>query len=56
MAILLIIAALILIGVVILIIKTSGRSGATAPPGRDRFRSVGPGEAKPKEHRATGLD
>jgi hypothetical protein len=55
MAILLIIAALILIAVVLLILKMRGGSN-TARPGRDRFRHVGPGEAKPKEPRATGLD
>lgn len=53
MFVVLIIAALILIGVVILIIRRPGRpSPADAVP--DRFHSVGPGEAKPRENRATG--
>jgi hypothetical protein len=55
MAILLIIAALILIGVVLLILRVRG-SKSISPLGRDRFKHVGPGEAKPKEPRATGLD
>lgn len=55
MAILLVIAALILIAVVLLILKLRG--GTSSPEtGRDRFKHVGPGEAKPKEPRATGLD
>jgi hypothetical protein len=56
MAILLIIAGLILIGIIALIVKARGAKGSRAPSGRDRFRHVGPGEAKPKEPRATGLD
>jgi hypothetical protein len=55
MAILLIVAAVILIGIVLLILKLRGGTGSP-PVGRDRFKHVGPGEAKPKEPRATGLD
>jgi hypothetical protein len=55
MAILLIIAALILIGVIVLLFRNSGRRsrGAAVP---ERFKDVGPGEPKPKTPRATGPD
>ncbi|MGB7189982.1 MAG: hypothetical protein WBD10_07595 [Acidobacteriaceae bacterium] len=55
MAILLIIAALILIGVIVLLVKKSGTGnrGRTVP---DRFKDVGPGEPRPKGPRASGLD
>jgi hypothetical protein len=56
MAILLIIAGLILIGIIALIVKARGGNKSSAPVGRDRFKHAGPGEAKPKEPRATGLD
>ena len=55
MTIVLIIAALILIGIVLLVFKLRGGQNS-APVGRDRFKHVGPGEAKPKEPRATGLN
>jgi hypothetical protein len=55
MAIIIIIGALILLAIVLLILKLRGGS-STAPLGRDRFKHVGPGETKPKEPRATGLD
>lgn len=54
MAILLLIAAFILICVIVLVVKNRGLSRRAATP--DRFKHVGPGEAKPKEPRATGLD
>lgn len=53
--ILLIAATLIFIGIVILVIRGSGGAN-TVPAGRDRFKVVGPGEARPKEPRATGLN
>lgn len=53
MAIVLVIAALILIGIIMLVVKKSGGSDTPAP-GRDRFRH--PGEAKPEKPRADGLD
>lgn len=55
MVIVLIVAALILIDAILLVVKARGGS-SSAPVGRDRLKEVGPGEAKPKEHRATGLD
>lgn len=55
MAIILVIAALILIVIVLLILKVRGGTG-NPPVGRDRFKHAGPGEVKPKEPRATGLD
>jgi hypothetical protein len=56
MAIILLIAALILICVAFFVIRNFNRRAPVASPGRDRFRHVGPGEAKPKEPRATGLN
>jgi hypothetical protein len=55
MAIVLVIATLILIGVLLLVIRKAGGSkpAATSEP---RFRHVGPGEPKPEKPRATGLD
>ena len=54
--ILLIAATLIFIGIVALVIRKSGPRSPEALPGRDRFKVVGPGEARPKEPRATGLN
>jgi hypothetical protein len=49
------IAAVIILFVVFLLMRSP--RGSKAPgPGSGRFRHVGPGEAKPKENRATGLD
>jgi hypothetical protein len=49
------IAAVIILIVVFLLVR---KSGASKPPGpgSERFRHQGPGEAKPNEHRASGLD
>lgn len=52
MAILLLIAGLILIGIVLLLVGKSGRA-RRAP---DRFKDVGPGEVKREKPRASGLD
>lgn len=54
MAILLLIAGLILIGIVLLLIGKSGR--ARRASAADRFKHVGPGEAKPEKPRTSGLD
>ena len=54
--VLLIAATLIFIGIVALVIRKSGPRSPDAFPGRDRFKVVGPGEARPKEPRATGLN
>lgn len=54
MAILLLIAGLILICIVLLLVGKSGRARGSSVP--DRFKHVGPGEAKPKGPRASGLD
>jgi preprotein translocase subunit SecG len=56
MVIVILFAALILIGLVLLVIRKSGPTSPVASPGRDRFRNAGPGDAKPKEPRATGLN
>ncbi len=56
MAIVLVIAAIILIGIIMLVVRKSGGSNTPAP-GRDRFKHPGPGEAKPEDKpRAAGLD
>jgi hypothetical protein len=55
MAILLIIAALILIAIILLVVRKSG-ARRRLPVAPDRFKDVGPGEPKPKEPRAPGLD
>lgn len=54
MAILLLIAGLILIGIVLLLVGRSGRARRASSP--DRFKHAGPGEVKPKGPRASGLD
>lgn len=54
MAILLLIAGLILIGIVLLLVGKSGRARRGSVP--DRFKHTGPGETKPKGPRASGLD
>ena len=54
--VLLIAAALIFIGIVALVIRKLGPRSPEALPGRDRFKVVGPGEVRPKEPRATGLN
>lgn len=56
MAIILLIAALILICVAFLIVRSFNSRAPVAAPGRDRFRHKGPGEVKPKGPRATGVD
>lgn len=56
MAIVLVIAAIILIGIIMLVVRKSGGSNTPAS-GRDRFRHPGPGVPKPEDKpRATGLD
>lgn len=54
MAILLLIAGLILIGIVLLLVGKSGRARRAPVP--DRFKHVGRGEVKPKGPRTSGLD
>lgn len=54
MAILLLIAGLILIGIVLLLVGKSGR--ARRASASDRFKDVGPGEVKREKPRASGLD
>jgi hypothetical protein len=56
MVIILLIAALILIGVAALVVRNFNQRAPVAAPGRDRFRHAGPGEVRPKEPRAPGLD
>lgn len=54
MAILLLIAGLILVGIVLLLVGKSGR--ARRAPALDRFKNVGPGEVKREKPRSPGLD
>lgn len=54
MAILLLIAGLILVGIVLLLVGKSGRARRASAP--VRFKDVGPGEVKPEKPRASGLD
>jgi hypothetical protein len=56
MVILFLVTALILICVALLVVKNFTGRPPVAAPGRDRFRHAGPGEVKPKEPRATGLN
>lgn len=53
MFIILILAALILIGIIAFLI---GKSGKAKVAGEARFREAGPGEPRPKEKRADGLN
>ena len=50
-----IIAAIILICIILLIAKKSGRRRSIAV-GQERFRDVGPGEPRPKKPRESGPD
>ena len=62
MFILLLIAALILIGIILLLIRKSGpispmaAPGPVATPNKDRFKVVSRSEVKPIEPRATGIN
>jgi hypothetical protein len=55
MAIVLIVAAIVLFGIVVLLIRKPGGS-ANAAPGTERFRHAGPGEPRPEKPRNLGLD